>query len=135
MSFLSGLVGQNPEINWHNNTLSDNKNLAKLKTKSVAIIKTKGSLGTFKVDCMKVALGALALLAAALIGGPLSYIFVGAGAICLYKSVKKYTKGTEGELKAEASVRVKAIVDAVKGITSAARNTANTIDDTINSVL
>jgi hypothetical protein len=133
MSFLSGLVGQNPEINWHYNTLSANKNLAKLKTKSVAIVKTKGSLGTFKLDCMKVAIGALAFLAACLIGGSLSYILVGAGAICLYKSVKKYTKGTEGELRAEASVKIKGVVDAVKGVTDVTRNTADSIDRALDS--
>ena len=121
MSFLSGLVGPNPQINWHNNTLSDNKNLAKLKTKSVAIIKTKGSLGTFKVDCMKVAFGALALLAAALIGGPLSYVFVGAGAICLYISVKRYSEGAAGEANADASVRIKGVMDAVQGVADGIR--------------
>ena len=121
MSFLSGLVGPNPEVKWYNNTLSDNKNVAKLKTKSVAIIKTKGSLGTFKVDFMKVAFGALALLAAALIGGPLSYVLVGAGAISLYISVTKYSPGSAGETAADASVRIKAATDAVVSVVDGIR--------------
>lgn len=127
MSFLNGLLGQNPEISWHYNTISDNGSLAKMKTKSVAIVKTKGSLGTLKIDCVKIALGALALLAAALIGGPLSYILVAGGAICLYNSVTRYSSGAAGELQAVTSVQAKSFSDNAKDLGTSVTNTIRSV--------
>lgn len=132
MQFVKGLFGPGPKIEWYNNTLCNKKSVAVVKIKSLALVKTKGSLGTFKIECVKVALGALALLAACLISAPLSFIFVGVGSVCLYTAVKRYGAGPAGELKAEASINIKRAVNAVH---SAANTAADASQDTTNAVL
>lgn len=116
MQFLSGLVGKNPKISFYHN--------AWCKTKSLAIVKTKGSLGTFKVDCVKLALSALAFLVACLVAAPLNLILVGVGSICLYKSFKRYAAGPHGEAEAEGT-------QAIRTARTTAQNVVNTVQETL----
>ncbi len=111
MQFSSSLIGKNPKIAWHYN--------AWCKTNSIAIVKTRGKLGTFKIDCIKVALGALALLAACLIGAPISFILVGVGCVCLFASTKRYSSGPLGEAQAEGSQAMRTVLRGAEDVVQA----------------